>query len=162
MPLTGGTPIRMQRRGSRMLISRRQVGVHVQRCHPDGFCTGDIRLTVVADHQTAGGIKLLLLHQRAVEPDVRLAALMIGGKVHPVQLRSQPQVCKLIGRKDPLGIAQQPEAVPVPGYMRRYSVEETRNSWAALTPSVPAGSGTPLASNSSDITCSKGISGKHS
>ena len=55
--------------------------------------------------------QLPLIQQRIVKSCVRLAATVVGGNIDAVQLFSHPQGTQFIGSENPLGIAQQPQAV---------------------------------------------------
>ena len=97
----------------RGLIRRRHAGVHVQRGKPQGGGARDVRLTVVADHQALAGVQLPAFQQSPEEPAVGLPAAVVGGQENAVQLLPQAQMPQLVGGEHLLGVAQQPQPVPL-------------------------------------------------
>ena len=105
----GGGLSRRAGRVRRFLVGRGEPGVQVKRCKACVHCARNVRFAVIADHQAAGRVELLFVQQRRKKFPVRLAAVVVRGKVDAVELLPQPQIPQLVGREDPLRVTQQPE-----------------------------------------------------
>ena len=92
------------------LIRGRQGGVHIEGVQPCIFCTADVGVQIVADHQASALVQSLLFQEGVEEPDIRLPAPMIRGNVDLVKLLPQTKMPQLILCEDPLGVAQQPQS----------------------------------------------------
>ena len=82
-------------------------GVQVTAVDPRSYSTCQVSGTLVADHQTVGGIRTVAVKQDLKKSGIRLAAALVRGDKDTVEQIPESQRAQLVFGEDPLGIGQE-------------------------------------------------------
>lgn len=79
-------------------------GVQIATVNPCGHSACQVAGTLVADHQTVGGIQTVAVKQDPEKGGIRLAAALIRGDENAVEQFPKPQGTQFVFRKNALGV----------------------------------------------------------
>lgn len=82
-------------------------GVQIAAVNPCGHSACQVAGTLVADHQTVGGIQTVAVKQDPEKGGIRLAAPLVRGDKDTVEQIPESQRAQLVFGEDPLGIGQE-------------------------------------------------------
>mgnify|MGYP002570553612 CR=1 FL=1 len=81
--------------------------MQVTAVDPRSYSTCQVSGTLVADHQTVGGIRTVAVKQDLKKSGIRLAAALVRGDKDTVEQIPESQRAQLVFGEDPLGIGQE-------------------------------------------------------
>lgn len=79
-------------------------GVQIAAVNPCGHSACQVAGTLVADHQTVGGIQTVAVKQDPEKGGIRLATALIRGDENAVEQFPKPQGTQFVFRKNALGV----------------------------------------------------------